>query len=154
MNESDESILGCFVSGPATYADTEPETREILKEKGEIFCSYIWGEFGVSDRLKTLTRDDYGKDLHLALLQFYVLPILEELMHLKEIERYRRAERAIGLPIIIHDYNFFQKSDFERRRFLKQIILEKLELLRPVIRRNKLDTNLNLLKADVEQVLS
>lgn len=154
MNENDNNILGCFVSGPARYPDANPETIENLKNKGELFRSYIWGEYGVSNPLKTLKHSDYGKDLKLALFQFYVLPLLEELTYLKEIERYRPKERAIGIPIIIHDENFFNKSDFDRRKFLGNVILEKLDLLAVVIKRNKLDTNLDLLKADVERVLS
>jgi hypothetical protein len=88
----------------------------------------------------------------LALSQFYVLPLLEQLAYLKDIERYRPKERAIGIPIIIHNDNFFNKSDFERRKFLKDIILEKLDPLAVVVKRNKLDTNVALLKSDVEKL--
>ena len=144
--------MGCFVSGPALYSDADQETRGAVKAKSELFRSYIWGEFGISDQLKSLRRSDYGKDLKLALFQFYILPLLEELAYLKEIERYRPKERAIGIPIIIHDENFFNKSDLERRRFLKEAILEKLDLLAGVIKRNKLDTNIKLLKSDVEKL--
>ena len=99
MNESDAAILGCFVSGPATYHDDDAETREILKRKGEIFSNYIWGGDGIRDPLNTLKRRDYGQDLQLVLFQFYLLPLIEELAVLKEIERYRPKERAIGAPI-------------------------------------------------------
>ena len=152
MENSGENILGCFISGPANYADEEPAIEESRGRKGELFRTYIWGEFGISELLKTLKRGDYGEDLKLALLQFYVLPLLEELAHLKEIERYRPKERAIGIPIIIHDENFFNRSDLERRRFLKNAILEKLDLLAVVVKRNKLDTDIELLKADVEKL--
>jgi len=154
MNENDENILGCFVSGPSQYYDANLEIVEIADKKGELFRSYIWGKFGICDPLKTLQRNDYGQDLKLALFQFYVLPLLEQLAYLKEIERYRPKERAIGIPIIIHDENFFNKSDYERRKFLKNAILEKLDLLAVVVKRNKLDTNIELLKRDVERVLS
>jgi hypothetical protein len=154
MHENDDNILGCFISHPANYSDTDADTVAIRRGKAEIFAEYVWGEFGIRDPLTSLKRSDYGKDLKLALFQFYVLPIIEELAYLKEIERYRPKERAIGIPIIVHDYNFFSKSDLERRRFLRQAILDKLELLAHVIKRNKLDTNLELLKSDVARVLS
>lgn len=152
MEKKDENILGCFISGPANYADEDPAIEEHRRQKGDLFSTYIWGEFGIRDPLKTLKRSDYGKDLKLALLQFYVLPLLEELAYLKEIERYRPKERAIGIPIIIHDENFFNRSDLERRRFLKDAILEKLDLLAKVVKRNKLDTDIELLKSDVEKL--
>lgn len=152
-DNNNNTILGCFVS-TSRYPDADSQTVGILEKQWELFRSYVWGDFGISDPLKSLKRSDYGKDLKLALFKFYVLPLLEELTYLKEIERYRPKERAIGIPIIIHDDNFFNKSDYERRLFLKNAILEKLDLLAGVIKRNKLDTNLKLLKADVERVLS
>jgi hypothetical protein len=152
MEQNDENILGCFVSWAANYADEDPAIEKLREEKSELFDTYIWGEFGIRDPLKTLKRSDYGEDLKLALLQFYVLPLLEQLAHLKEIERYRPKERAIGIPIIIHDENFFNRSDLERRRFLKNAILEKLDLLAKVVKRNKLDTDIELLKSDVHKL--
>jgi hypothetical protein len=152
--EDDSEILGCFVSGPATYHDTDPTTRESLKGKAETFRSYIWGEFGLSQKLKRLRRSDYGRDLDFVLLKFYLLPLIEELAVLKDVERCRKKEKAIGIPIIIHDKNFFDRSDYERRRFLKEAIMEKLDLLEMVIKRNKLDTNICRLKSDVVKVLS
>ncbi len=151
---SDENILGCFISGAANYSDEDPVIAERRTEKSELFRTYIWGELGIRNSLKKLKRSDYGNDLKLALFQFYVLPLLEELTYLKEIERYRSKERSIGIPIIIHDENFFNRSDLERRQFLKDEILEKLDLLAKVVKRNKLDTNIALLKADVDRILS
>ena len=154
MEKRDDNILGCFISWAANYADEDPAIKGLREEKSKLFQSYIWGEFGIGEPLKTLIRSDYGEDLKLALLQFYVLPILEQLTYLKEIERYRPKERAIGIPIIIHDENFFKRTDLERRNFLMEVILEKLDLLAKVVKRNKLDTNIDLLKADVAKVLS
>lgn len=71
---------------------------------------------------------------------------------LRETGNYRRKEKSIGLPVIIHDENFFNRSDLERRRFLKDVILEKLALLAKVVKRNKLDTDIELLKSDVESL--
>jgi len=151
---NDQNILGCFVSGPTLYYDVDEETEKLAMKKGELFRTYIWGEFGIDDLLKTLKYGDYGNDLKLVLCQFYLLPSLAELAVLKDIERYRPKERAIGIPIIIHDENFFNKSDYERRKFLGDTILEKLDLLAVVVKRNKLDTNIELLKADVAMILS
>lgn len=152
MNEREGSILGCFVSGPATYHDDNSTTRELLGRKGETFRKYVWGPLGVRDHLSTLRRQNYGRDLDLVLFKFYLLPLIEELAVLKEIERYRPKEKAIGIPIIIHNENFFDKSDLDRRRFLKEAILEKLDLLAKVIKRNKLDTDIALLRSDVEKL--
>lgn len=154
MENKNENILGCFISGAANYADEDPAIEKLRERKSELFRTYIWGEFGIREPLKTLKRRDYGGHLDLALLMFYVLPLLEELTYLKEINRYRPKERSVGIPIIIHDENFFNRSDYERRVFLRTTILEKLDLLAKVVKRNKLDTNIELLKTDVAGVLS
>ena len=151
-SSNNHSILGCFASASSYPEDAGTAIEKEADQKFELFRSYIWGEYGICDRLKSLRRSDYGKDLQLALFQFYVLPLLEQLVYLKEIERYRPKERAIGIPIIIHNENFFNRTDYERRKFLKQAILEKLDLLANVIKRNKLDTNIELLRSDVEKL--
>jgi hypothetical protein len=154
MKKSDDSILGCFVSGPASYHDDVPETREVLVRKGELFRNFVWGSNGICDSLKVLKNRDYGNDLDLILLKFYLLPLIEELAVLKEIERFRKKEKAIGVPIIVHDDNFFNRSELERLGFVKAVILEKLDILKAIVKRNKMDTNVNRLRDDVKSTLS
>lgn len=64
------------------------------------------GDRGFCEKLKKLNNDDYGKDLKLVLFQFYLYPIAYELDNLKAIERYRKNEKSIGIPIIVTDENF------------------------------------------------
>ena len=97
---------------------------------------------------------DYGNDLVLILFQFYINPIPFELNNIKEIDNYRKKEKSIAIPIIINNDNFFNKSEDQQFLFLKQIILGKIDLLKDVVRSKKLDTNIDKLKCDLEQVLS
>ena len=117
------------------------------------FSPYIWGENGISDTLKKLKHEDYGKDLVLVLFQFNVKPTAIELQRLKEIESYRAKEKAIEIPIIINDENFFSKSEKGRYSFLKQSIEQKLDLLAEVVKKKKLDTNMEQLKTDLQKIL-
>ena len=103
--------------------------------------------------MKKLDRSNYGKDLELVLFQFYVKPIPELLTCLKEIEAYRKKERAIGIPIIINDENFFSKTERGRYDFLGEIILAKMNLLAEVVKRRKLDTNMSLLVSDLKKII-
>lgn len=73
---------------------------------------------------------------------------------LKKIEAYRKNEKSIGIPIIVSEENFFSKSEEERYSFLKQSILQKLDLLTEVVKKKKLDTKMDLLKFDLEKVLA
>lgn len=96
-----------------------------------------------------MKHENYGKDLVLALFQFYVEPTPIETQKLKEIESYRKSEKAIGIPIIINDENFFSKQEEGRHSFLKQSVLQKLDLLADVVRKKKLDTSVAQLRNDL-----
>ncbi|UKB84847.1 hypothetical protein LF887_04210 [Chryseobacterium sp. MEBOG06] len=150
---NDTNIFGCFVSYPSVMYDATDEQKKIAKNQGDLFRIYIWGDQGICDSLKELKKENYGNDLELALFQFYVNPIEYELNNLKEIESYRKKEKSIGIPIIIDDENFFSKTEQERYNFLKQSILQKMEVLLEVVKKKKLDTKMDLLKSDLRKVL-
>lgn len=152
MND-DKNIFGCFVSVTNPFPDASQASKDLATEQGKLFRSYIWGDKGVCDTLNKLNNEHYGKDLKLALFQFYVNPIAYELDNLKEIEAYRTKEKSVGIPIIVNDENFFNKSEEGRYSFLKQVILQKLDLLAEVVKKKKLDTNMDLLKNDTSKVL-
>src|SRR5882757_218889 len=92
-----KNILGCYVS--SMKGDN----------KGEAFRNYIWGENGICATLKQLHFSDYGKDVIMILLEFYVNPIPYLQQNLKEIGIYRKNEKSISVTIIINDENFFNK---------------------------------------------
>ncbi len=144
------NIFGCFFK-----VGFDPNLSEQdFMDLANAFKSYIWGENGICDTLKKLKHEDYGKDMVLALFQFYVKPTSIELQKLKEIETYRKNEKSIGLPIIVNDENFFSKPEEGRYSFLKQIILQKLDLLAEVVKKDKLDTKMEQLKFDLDKLLA
>ncbi len=149
---NDIEIFGCYVPITQAAPTADQETKEKTAEQGKLFRSYIWGEKGICDVLRTLKNEDYGNDLKLALFQFYVNPIPLQIQYLKEIESYKAKEKSIGIPIIVNNENFFSKSEKERYSFLKQSILQKLELLAEMVKKKKLDTKMDLLKADLQQL--
>jgi hypothetical protein len=149
MNDDNE-IFGCFFKIGFDPEKSEQEFKGI----SNTFKTYIWGENGISDTLKKLKHKDYGNDLKLILFEFNVKPTLIELEKLKEIGSYRKSEKSIGIPIVVNDKNFFSQTEEGRYSFLKQSILQKLELLSEVVKKKKLDTKMDLLKADLVKLLS
>lgn len=147
------NIFGCFVSVTLPNPNTSQGLIDIGLEHGRLFRSYIWGDNGLSEILKKLKHEDYGKDLKLALFQFYVNPIPIEIQAIKEIEGYRKREKSIGISVIINPENFFNKSDENRCSFLKETILQRLDLLAMVVENKKLDTDMEQLKADLRNIL-
>ena len=149
MNDDNE-IFGCFFKIGFDPNKSEQE----FKYLANTFRAYVWGEKGICDTLKKLKHEDYGKDLILALFEFYVKPLPAEVQALKEVGSYRKNEKSIGIPIIVTDENFFSKSEEGRYSFLKQSVLQKLDLLTEVVKKKKLDTKMEQLKADLQRILS
>jgi len=147
--EVKDNLFGCFFKVGFDPSLSEQD----FKNLADSFKAYIWGEKGISDKLKKLKHEDYGKDLVFALFQFNVMPTPYELQRLKEIEPYRKNEKSIGIPIIVNDENFFSKSEAGRNSFLKQSIIQKLELLTEVVKKKKLDTNMEQLITDLQKIL-
>jgi hypothetical protein len=148
MEEKDK-FLGCYVCYPSLIYGANEKEKEFSRNQGDLFGTYIWGEKGISDTLKKLRNETYGQDLAIILFQFYLKPIPYLLQNLKEIENYRKSEKSIGIPIIVTDENFFRKPEEGRCSFLKQSILQKLEVLAEVIKKKRLDTKIELLKSDI-----
>jgi hypothetical protein len=151
--KTEKNILGCFVSGPALNWNDDLKTKENAAERGKLFRTYIWGENGIATPLRKLNHEEYGEDLSTILLQFYLNQIPYELSSLREIENYRKKEKSIGIPIIINEDNFFSRTEDERRLFLTKTIFDKISLLEETVKKKKLDTNINKLKRDVENIL-
>ena len=141
------NILAFFLSYPSLPIDAPEDVSEEVVKKGDEFRSYIWGEKGIDVFLKSLSYVDYGKDLKRILFQFYIMPCDYERIHIKEIEQYRKKEKAIGIPIIV-ERSFFQFSETERRKFLVSSMLSKFNLLGNVVKNKKLDTNITKLVHD------
>lgn len=104
--QTDTNIFACFVSYPSLVADVSEQIKDEAIKKGDMFRSYIWGEAGLDRYLKNIQYSDYGQDLKRILFQFYVLPCDYERVHIRDIENYRKREKAIGISIIIES-DFF-----------------------------------------------
>lgn len=152
---TDTNIFACFVSYPSLVADVSEQTKDEAIKKGDMFRSYIWGiwgEAGLDRFLKKIQYSDYGQDLKRILFQFYVLPCDYERVHIRNIENYRKREKAIGISIIIES-DFFQYSDAQRKCILVSSIISKTEELKEIIEKNRLDTNFEQLVLDLRQEL-
>lgn len=116
----DMNILAFFLSYPSLPIDASDEVSDEAIKRGDEFRTYIWGEKGIDVLLKSLSYVDYGKDLKRILFQFYIMPCDYERIHIKEIEQYRKNEKAIGIPIIIErSFSNFQKQREENFLYLQ-----------------------------------
>jgi hypothetical protein len=142
MIENQKNILGCFVS----YKNED-------EKSGVIFRNFAWGARRICDIIKELNHEDYGKDLLTILIKFFINPTPQLEQNLKEIESYRKKEKSVALAIVVNNENFFSKSEEARRNFIKNSIFQKLDLLSALISKKRLDTNMDLLKSDLQKLL-
>lgn len=149
-----ENIFGCFVSVTLPSPSEKQETIDLAKSQGDLFRSYIYGEKGLSKIVKMLDFKNYGKDFKLILFQFYVNPLPIEENSIRGIEAYRKKEKSIGVPIIVNDDNFFSKSEDGRYNFLKESLLNKMDLVAEVVIERHLDTDIEKLTRDLNNVLN
>ena len=152
--QTDSNIFGCYVSSTIGKSTDSENIKNEFNEQGKISRIYIFGESGLSQILKKLRKEDYGNDLALILFEFYVNPLDIEIEKLKEIGNYRKKEKSIGIPIKIDKENFFSKNDEERKIWIRQTIINRINLLDKKVKANKLDTNLSNLKKDVIKLLT
>jgi hypothetical protein len=143
-----ENIFGCYVQ----FGFDPNLSEDDFVQLGKVFNPYIWGVKGICNLLKRLRHEDYGKDLLLILLQFYVNPTPDEIPKIRVIESYRKKEKSIGIPIIINEENFFSQTEEARFALLKKTVTKKIHLLADVVKNKKLDTNMDLLNTDMQKI--
>lgn len=148
----DNNILGCTVIGQSVLYNDSQELKDSASKNGKIFRSYVYGNNGIYSIIDKLNYQNYGKDLELILFQFYINPIPYLLSSIEEIEKYRKKEKSIGIPIVVTDDNFFNISEENRYIFLIKEILDKIDVLEKVVKKKKLDTNVELLKSNIKEL--
>lgn len=104
--QTDTNIFACFVSYPSLVADVSEQIKDEAIKKVICFVPIFGAEAGLDRYLKNIQYSDYGQDLKRILFQFYVLPCDYERVHIRDIENYRKREKAIGISIIIES-DFF-----------------------------------------------
>ncbi|MEI7597105.1 MAG: hypothetical protein WCK02_15260 [Bacteroidota bacterium] len=120
----------------------------------ELLKTNLLDSDGFFSKLKQLKWQAYGDGLRFILFELHVRPVACLRENMKSISYYRRAQKAVSIPVIIDEKAFFILNKREKQLFLKNTISKKLELLEEKIRKNKLDTDLNKLRKDVENLLN
>ena len=82
-------------------------STDINESNTEFIKTYLWSENGMNEKLSTLKWDKYGKDIEMILFKIIINPTRIIKRKLKEIENYRKKEKAISIPIILENESFF-----------------------------------------------
>jgi len=148
-----ENLFGCFVSGPTVMYGMDETEQEGLRQKAKEFRNFIWGEKGIDSNLKELINYEYGNDISLILIKFYLLPLPIELDEIKQVENYSKKDKSIAGGVIVNDENFFLKNEIERTSFIRDSIFELIKLFSESKSLNKFDTRFDLILRELNNQL-
>jgi hypothetical protein len=147
-----KEIFGCFVS-VATNAKLDKVGQEAAFEKGRLFRKYIWNENGINNILKGFDCKNYGNDVEMILFEFYINPIMEQFKYIAKGFTFKKKQKAIGIPIVITDDNFFNKPENIKIQIIKETIVEKMILLFEYIKNKKINIQLDILINELKNKL-
>jgi hypothetical protein len=143
-------LLGCYVSA-STSATLDKHCQELAFEKGKLFRNYIFGENGINNIIKKIDSENYGNDIKLILFEFYINPLEQYFDYINKGINYRKKEKSIGIPVIITDETFFNKSEDKKLEYIKDIIFEELNILSEYIKNKKIDIKIGLIIKDLQK---
>ncbi len=145
------NLIGNFVSNHVPFNGSEDEQEE-AKKRGCLFRNIVWGVNGIEECLKPILAENYGTDLELILLQYYILPHELTRPHIREVECFRPKEKSIGLSIII-ELDFFDWDEAQQRKWLKEMVVQRLNDLAIRIKRKRHNMAMDRVIEDVNKLL-
>lgn len=124
------------------------------EEAGSEFVPFIWGENSLDPYFKReLNGREYGKDVKLFLIMFYVEGHLPMWLPKRIRPSYSKEEKALSVEVPVLRAEFHPKDDSKRRRFIVQSVLKSLDSARGLCQRKKLDLDLDALIVDVRKAV-
>lgn len=120
---------------------------------GGAFRDFLFHETRIADVLKEVRASAYGADLRRIVLNFHITPSAEDLQDVRPTSDFRKRDHAVEVGIVV-EREFFAWSLEERRTWVIDRILERVEALRPLVARRKLDTRFDALIGDLRAALT
>jgi cellulose biosynthesis protein BcsQ len=119
----------------------------------EIFTPYVWKENGFENIFKTIIGEkDYGKDLKLLLIKYYVIGKFEiNAPEQPKASNYSTNNKDIAVDVTVMPKDFHDRNDKERRTFIVNSTLSAIDLVRARLSKKKLDIDFDQLISDVEK---
>jgi hypothetical protein len=122
-------------------------------EVDSMFAPYVWGATGLANLLKPLKLKNYGTELKLLLIEYYVEgKFTEHLFDEIRLRNYSTKSKDISAQVPVRRSDFHDRTDRQRREFLLKTTLEAIELVRGRLEKRKLGVDFDRLRQDVEAV--
>jgi hypothetical protein len=120
----------------------------------ELIAPLIWGREGILSLLESVSKKDYGRDLELVLIQYYVegeFPVHgpEEM----KVGRYSSKEKNIAVAITVHKHNFHNLERNDRKDFVSKTSLDAFEAVAKKLSKRKLYFDFENWINDIKEVI-
>lgn len=120
----------------------------------DIFLPYIWREHGLGTLLDGDLQTDYGNDLNLLLIQYFVSNSASDFKdpYCLKIGNYSKKLKDIRVPVAVTLPTFCVMSEVERRMFITISTLNAIEAVRVKLEKKKMDIDFDRLLIDVKRI--
>jgi hypothetical protein len=112
----------------------------------------VWGEAGIKKKTADILTRDYGTDIDLILFEIYVTPNDDVIDLLSRVHKYKKKEKAFGLPIIVNEVEF-RLAKGRLQKLLENKLLEELDKIQPYIKQKAMKIDVEKLTNDLRQSL-
>jgi hypothetical protein len=146
-----DSIFGYYVSYEHRY-DFTSEEEEKYNAKSKTVNDIVWGEAGIKKKTADILTRDYGTDIDLILFEIYVTPNDDVIDLLSRVHKYKKKEKAFGLPIIVNEVEF-RLAKGRLQKLLENKLLEELDKIQPYIKQKAMKIDVEKLTNDLRQSL-
>ena len=118
-----------------------------------MFSPYVWDKHGLDTLMKKKLAKNYGNDMELLLIQYYVEGKFSSYMPVQpKLGNYMKKSRDISIAIGVLREKFHNRNEFERREFIVDSTVNAIKMVKDRLRKKKLDVDFDKLIQDVEQV--
>lgn len=124
------------------------------QEVSDMFSPYVWGKHGLDTLFKkTLSKKNYGRDLDLLLIQYYVEGEFSSYVPAQpKLGNYMKKSKDIAVALGVTPEKFHKRSEFERREFVVDSTLDAIKRVKARLSKKKLDIDFDKLIEDVQGV--
>ncbi|MGZ3821556.1 MAG: hypothetical protein ACXVB6_13245 [Mucilaginibacter sp.] len=119
----------------------------------DIFTPYIWNKHGLGTLIKNKLKGNYGNDLELLLIQYYVEGRFSSYLPISpKVSNYMKKSKDIAVAIGVPKILFHDRSEFERREFIVDTTIQAIKLVENRLSKRKLDIDFEELLKDLQTI--
>ena len=123
------------------------------QEGSDMFSPYVWSKHGLDTLMEKKLSNDYGKDMDLLLIQYYIEGRFSNYLPVPpKLGNYMKKSKDITVAVGVTRKLFHDRNEFERREFIVDSTLGAIKLVKERLVKKKLDINFDKLLQDIKEI--